>query len=130
MIDNNKDKQGGMIPFFSIASRNFDQDLTILKKILHQFEQRTHSVNAYKFSQRAKLAAGWWFYDVFLKPQFVEKVFQVALPPGFSPHDKKAAAIRIVDIFQSQIKKNGSDARIKMYGDIPFATPWWSWLFR
>jgi hypothetical protein len=123
MVDNNNGKQRGMIPFFSIASRNF-QDLTILKKVLHLFEQRTHSENAYKFSQRAKLAAGWWFYDVFFKPEFVQKVFQVALPPGFSPHDKKAAAIRIDDIFQSQIKKNGSDARIKMYGDIPFATPW------
>ena len=30
-----------MIPFFSIASKNFDQDLVILKKVLHQFEQRT-----------------------------------------------------------------------------------------
>jgi len=42
----------------------------------------------------------------------------------------KSGKIRIVDIFQDQIKKNGSDARIKMFGDIPFATPWWSWLFR
>jgi hypothetical protein len=131
MVDNNNNgKQEGMIPFFSIASRNFDQDLTILKKVLHQFEQRTHSENAYKFSQRATLAAGWSFYDVFFKPDFVQKVFQLAQPPGFPPRDKKAAAIKIVDIFQSQIKKNGSDAKIKMYGDIPFATPWWSWLFR
>jgi hypothetical protein len=47
-----------MIPFFSIASRDFDKDLIILKKVLHQFEQRTHSENAYKFSERATLAAG------------------------------------------------------------------------
>ena len=59
--DNSNDKHEDemMIPFFSIASRDFDQDLTILKKALHQFEQRTHSENAYKFSQRARLAAGW-----------------------------------------------------------------------
>jgi hypothetical protein len=119
-----------MIPFFSIASRDFDQDLTILKKVLHQFEQRTHSENAYKFSQRATLAAGWWFYEVFFKPDFVQKIFQLILPPGFSPNDKKAATIKIVDTFQDQIKKDGSDATIKMFGDIPFATPWWSWLFR
>jgi hypothetical protein len=31
--------------------------------------------------------------------------------------------MKIVDMFQNQIKKNGSDARIKMYGDIPFGTP-------
>jgi hypothetical protein len=60
----------------------------------------------------------------------VQKVFQLVLPPGFPPSDKKTAALKIVDIFQSQIKKNGSDAKIEMYGDIPFATPWWSWLFR
>ena len=131
MVDNSgDDKHEEMIPFFSIASRDFDQDLIILKKVFLQFEQRTHSENAYKFSQRATLAAGWWFYDVFFKPDFVQKVFQLTLPPGFPAGDKKAAAIKIVDVFQNQIKKNGSDARIKMFGDIPFAAPWWSWLFR
>ena len=129
MIDNDnsndKHKDEVMIPSFSIASREFDKDLTILKKVLHHFEQRTHSEYAYKFSQRATLAAGWWFYDV-----FVQKIFQLILPPGFFPNDKKAVAIKIIDTFQDQIKKNGSDARIKMFGDIPFATPWWSWLFR
>ena len=102
----------------------------VLKKILYQFEQRTHSENAYVFSKRATMAAGWWFYDIFFKPDFVQKIFQLALPPGFSSHNKKAAAKKIVDIFQNQVKLNGSDARIKMYGDIPYATPWWSWLFR
>jgi hypothetical protein len=131
MENDNNNKQDEMIPFFSIASRNFDQDLTILKKVLHQFEQRTHSdENAYKFSQRATLAAGWWFYDVLFKPEFIQKVFQLAVPTDFPPGNKKGAAMKIVDMFQSQIKQNGSDARIKMYGDIPFATPWWSWLFK
>ena len=59
MLDNDDNKQDDeMIPFLSIASRDFDKDLIILKKVLHQFEQRTHSENAYKFSQRATLAAG------------------------------------------------------------------------
>jgi hypothetical protein len=130
MLDNDNKQDDEMIPFFSIASRDFDQDLIILKKVLHQFEQRTHSENAYKFSQRATLAAGWWFYDVFFKRDFVQKIFQIILPPDFPSNNKKAATIKIVDTFQDQIKKNGSDARIKMFGDIPFATPWWSWLFR
>jgi hypothetical protein len=109
-MDKNQDKGEEMIPFFSVASKDFDQDLTILKKVLDQLEQRTHSdENAYKFSQ---------------------KVFQLAVPPGFPSHDKKGAAMKIVDMFQNQIKQNGSEARIKMYGDIPFATPWWSWLFK
>jgi hypothetical protein len=131
MLDNdNKQEYEEIIPFFSIASRDFDKDLIILKKVLHQFEQRTHSENAYKFSQRATLAAGWWFYDVSFKRDFIQKIFQLLLPPNFSHKNKKAATMKIVDTFQDQIKKNGSDARIKIYGDIPFATPWWSWLFR
>ena len=54
------------------------------------------------------------------------------LPANFFSYsnNKKAATIKIVDTFQDQKKKNGSDARIKMYGDVPFAAPWWSWLFR
>ena len=128
--DNNEKEPEEMIPFFSIASRDFERDLGVLKKILYQFEQRTHSENAYTFSKRATMAAGWWFYDIFFKPGFAQKIIQLALPPGFPPHDKKAAAIKIVDMFQNQVKLNGSDARIKMYGDVPFATPLWSWLFR
>jgi hypothetical protein len=46
------------------------------------------------------------------------------LSPNISHRDKKAATLKIVDIFQDQIKKNGSDARIKMFGDIPFAAGW------
>src|SRR5919199_37885 len=119
-----------MIPFFSIASRDFDKDLVILKKVLQQFEQRTHSQNAYKFSERATLAAGWWFYDVFFKRDFIQKIFQLVLSPDFSHKSKKAATMKIVDTFQEQIEKNGSDARIKMHGDIPIAAAWWSWLLR
>jgi hypothetical protein len=119
-----------MVPFFSIASRDFEGDLIVLKKILYQFEQRTHSENGYAFSKRATMAAGWWFYDILVRPDFAQKIFQLALPPGFSPQNKRAAAIKIIDLFQNQVKLNGSDAKIKMYGDIPFATSWWSWLFK
>jgi hypothetical protein len=66
----------------------------------------------------------------FFKRGFIQKIFQLLLPHNFSHHNKKAATTKIVDTFQDQIKKNGSNARIKMFGDIPFATPWWSWLFR
>ena len=116
-----------MIPFFSIASREFDKDLVILKKILYQFEQRTHSENAYRFSERATLAAGWWFYDVFFKRDFIQRVFQLLLPYNIQHRNKKAEKI---DTFQEQIKKNVSDARIKMYDDVPIAAGWWTWLLR
>jgi len=39
--NNNNDRQDyeEMIPFFSIASKNFDQNLVILKKVLHQLSK-------------------------------------------------------------------------------------------
>ncbi|HZA08400.1 MAG TPA: hypothetical protein VE619_11910 [Nitrososphaeraceae archaeon] len=54
------------------------------------------SENAYKFSERATLAVGWWFYDVFFKRDFVKKIFQLLLPPNYSHKDKKAARLKVV----------------------------------
>jgi hypothetical protein len=89
-----------------------------------------HSENAYKFSERATLATGWWFYDVSLTRNFIQRVFQLLLPYNIQHKNKKTATLKIVDTFQDQIKKNGSDARIKMYGDVPIAAGWWSWLLK
>jgi hypothetical protein len=120
-----------MISFLSIASREFEKDLNALKLVMNQLEKRTHSENAYRFSERAQMAAGWWFYDVFVTREFLQKIFQIFLPQEeFTSRNKKSATIKIVDMFQSQMRKNGSEARVKMHGDIPFAAPWWSWLMR
>ena len=120
-----------MIPFLSIASLEFDKDLNALKVIMSQLEKRTHSENAYRFSERAQMAAGWWFYDVYVTQDFLQRLFQIVIPKEeLSSRDKKSATIKIVDMFQSQLTKNGSEARVKMHGDIPFAAPWWSWLMR
>lgn len=120
-----------IIPFLSIASREFERDLNALKLVMNQLEKRAHSENAYRFSERAQMAAGWWFYDVFVTQEFLQKIFQIFLPQEeFTSRDKKSATIKIVDMFQSQMRKNGSEARVKMHGDIPFAAPWWSWLMR
>jgi hypothetical protein len=123
--------QNQMIPFLSIASREFEKDLNALKLVMNQLEKRTHSENAYRFSERAQMAAGWWFYDVYVTQEFLQRIFQIVIPKEeLSSRDKKSATIKIVDMFQSQMRKNGSDARVKMHGDIPFAAPWWSWLMR
>lgn len=120
-----------MIPFLSIASREFERDLNALKLVMNHLEKRAHSENEYRFSERAQMAAGWWFYDVFVTQEFLQKIFQIFLPQEeFTSRDKKSATIKIVDMFQSQMRKNGSEARVKMHGDIPFAAPWWSWLMR
>jgi len=69
------------------------------------------------------MAAGWWFYDVFVTRDFLQKLFRQLVPEGV--HDRKTATIKIVDFFQGQLRKFGSEAKIKMHGDIPFAAPWW-----
>jgi hypothetical protein len=47
------------------------------------------------------MAAGWWFYDISFKPNFVQKIFQLALPPHGFPYNKKTATMKIVDMFQN-----------------------------
>ena len=129
MVNDDVISEKEMIPFLTVISNNFEKDLAIVRHVLGQFEKRVHSENGYKLSDRAEMAAGWWFYDVFVTREFLQKIFQIALPLG-SSHNKKTASSRIVDMFQDQLKKNGSEAKVKMHGDIPFAGPWWAWLMR
>lgn len=120
-----------MIPLLSIASQKFEKDLDALRLVLSRLEKRTHSENAYRFSERAEMAAGWWFYDVFVTPEFLQRLFQIVLPyEELSSRNKKSATIKLVDMFQAQLKNNDSDARVKMHGDVPFAAPWWAWLMK
>jgi hypothetical protein len=115
-----------MFPFFSIVSNNFEKDLEIIKRMFSGFEKMTHPEQGYKLSDRAEMAAGWWFYDIFVIQDFAKAMFQKILTPDV--HDRKTATIKIVDAFQDQLRKFGSEAKIKMHGDIPFAAPWWAWL--
>lgn len=125
------DQRDRMIPLLSVRSTRFEEDLDIMKLILGQFQKMAHIENGYKFSDRAEMAAGWWFYDVYVTPEFLQGLFQLALPKEeFSSNDKKAAAYRLVGMFSDQLKKNGSEAIVKMHGDIPFAAPWWAWLMK
>jgi hypothetical protein len=63
-----------MIPFLSIASREFEKGLNVLKLAMNQLEKRSRSENAHRFSERAQMAASWWFYGVYVTLDFC-KVF-------------------------------------------------------
>ena len=121
--------QNEMIPFLAVASNNFDKDLAIIRKVLNNLEKRVHSEEGYRLSTRAEMAAGWWFYDVFVTRGFLLSVFQTILPPN-SYQNKGTAALKIIDMLQNQIKKYGSEAKINIHREIPFAGPWWAWLMR
>lgn len=73
------------------------------------------------------MAVGWWFYVIFVNQEFATKIFQMVIPEGV--RDKKSATIRIIDAFQEQLRKYGSEAKIEMHGDIPFAAPWWAFAY-
>jgi hypothetical protein len=120
-----------MIPLLAVSSTRFEEDLALMNHILSQFEERIRVKDGYRFSDRAEMAAGWWFYGVYVTPEFLQGLFQLAIAKEeFSSNDKKAAANRLGGMFSDQLKKNSSEARVKMRGDIPFAAPWWAWLMK
>ncbi len=127
-MDSASQEQNEFFPFFTIVSNNFENDLDIVKRIFSGFEKLTHIDQGFKLSERAEMAAGWWFYDVLVTQDFAAKIFEQLIPKGV--RDKKTATIKIIDHFQGQLRKYGSEARIRMHGDIPFAAPWWAWLMR
>jgi hypothetical protein len=126
-VDENPSKEE-YIPFLTVVSNNFEKDLSLVKNMLAASEKMTRAENGFKLSERAEMAAGWWFYDIFVTRDFLQKLFQQLVPEGV--HDRKTATIKIVDFFQGQLRKYGSETKIKMHGDIPFAAPWWAWLMR
>ena len=114
---------------FTIVSNNFEKDLDIVKKVFHHLQDLTHTADkGFKLSERAEMAAGWWFYDIYFTPGFAQKAFQALVPRDI--RDARNAKLRIIDSLQEQFRKQGSEAKIKMHGDMPFAAPWWAWLMR
>lgn len=61
----------------------------------------------------------------------MQSLFGLALAKEeFRSNNRKAAADKLLGIFADQFKKRGSESKVKMYGDIPFAAPWWGWLMK
>jgi len=116
-----------MYPTFTIASNDFEKDLQIIKVMFAGLQEMTHTKDGFRFSESAQLAAGWWFYDVFVTQDFAKKMFETVLPQEM--HNMRGATLGIASVLQGQLRKYGSDARIKVHGDVPFAAPWWAWLF-
>lgn len=117
-----------MFPAFSIVSNDFEKDLEIVKRIFSGLQEITHVQNGFRLSDRAVLAAGWWFYEIYFTPEFAKKMFETVLPPEL--HNMKGATVGIVNSLQGQLRKYGSEAKIKTHGNISFAAPWWAWLMK
>ena len=77
------------MPIFSISSQDFDKDLKILKSIFNEFEAKCKVDNGYKFSSEAEFAMGWWFYDVYVRVEFIKKLVEIAHMSNNSVKDER-----------------------------------------
>ena len=57
-------------PLFSAMTTDFDADIKNFKEILNELELKTHRKNGYKLSPDAKMAAGWWFFEIYMEQEF------------------------------------------------------------
>lgn len=114
------------IPIFNVSSKDFEKDLTILRKIMNSFELKVHIKNGYKFSSEAQFAMGWWFYEIFVKAEFIKKIVQFE----HNYNTKIKDELDIMNVIQIQLKQKGSKAKIKNISDPFLFRKYWIWLLK
>lgn len=113
-----------MNPTFVVASKNLESDVSALKKILGELVAKAGNNSAYKLAEKGQLAAGWWFYEIYLNPQIITKILEIEFV------DKKKTERDLLEMMQANLKQKGSSARIRLYKDKPFLAKWWAWLLK
>ena len=113
-----------MQPLFSAATTDLDADIKIFKEILNELQLKTHTKNGYKFSPDAKMAAGWWFFEIYLEQEFVRKIIESGLT------NKKKKRDIVLNLISEQLKKRNSKAKIRFYDNYSFMRRYWSWLMK
>ena len=116
--------QNHMQPLFSAATTDLDADIKIFKEILNELQLKTHTKNGYKFSPDAKMAAGWWFFEIYLEQEFVRKIIESDLT------NKKKKRDIVLNLISEQLKKRNSKAKIRFYDNYSFMRRYWSWLMK
>ena len=110
-------------PLFSAMTTDFDADIKNFKEILNELELRTHTKNGNKFSPDAKMAAGWWVFEIYMEQEFARKIIECDLT-------KKKKRNSILKYIEEQLKKRKSKARIRFFDDYPLMRRYWSWLMK
>ena len=113
-----------MQPLFSAATTDLDADIKIFKEILNELQLKTHTKNGYKFSPDAKMAAGWWSFEIYLEQEFVRKIIESDLT------NKKKKRDIVLNLISEQLKKRNSKAKIRFYDNYSFMRRYWSWLMK
>ena len=114
------------VPILSVSSLDFEGDLKILRKVLDSYQEKIQFENGYKFSSDAKLAMGWWFYEISVKITFFKNLVNMEHQLNSKIKDERD----IVVLIQDQLKKRGSKARIKLISKPSLFTKYWTWLLK
>ena len=114
------------IPLFEIASKDFDGDILLIKKIFKSFEKKIHFEDGFKLSPEAQFAMGWWFYTVYVKAGFIKKIVEFEHMVNPKILDENV----ILRIVSKKIKQKESHARVKFHGDKPIFSRYWAWLLK
>ncbi|MFZ1076461.1 MAG: hypothetical protein WAN47_03400 [Nitrosotalea sp.] len=115
-----------MNPTFVVASQDVDKDAPFLRKTLEELQKETNYQQGYTISDKGTLAAGWCFYEVFLKPEFMEKIIQSKNAMGKKIKNERD----ILEMLQSDLTQGGSGAKIRLYKDKPLFIRWWKWILK
>ena len=111
-------------PLFSAMTTDFDADIKNFKEILNELELKTHTKTGYKFSTDAKMAAGWWFFEIYMEQEFARNIIESDMI------NKKKGRDRILKYIEEQLKKRKSKARLRFFDDYPLMRRYWSWLMK
>ena len=103
---------------------DFDADIKNFKEILIELELMTHIKNGYKFSPDAKMAACWWFFEIYMEQEFARRIIESELT------SKRKRRDSILKYIEKQLKKRKSKARIRFFDDYPLMRRYWSWLMK
>lgn len=114
------------VPLFEISSKDFEEDINLLKKIFGDFEKQIHFQDGYQFSSEAQFGMGWWFYTIYVKIGFIKGL--VSYHHGMNSKIKDERGI--LELVERQLKSDKSSARIKFHGQKPVLSRYWSWLMR
>lgn len=113
-------------PLFKVSSLDFEKDLQLLKKFMNSMEKKTHFENGYKFSKDAQFAMGWWFYEIYIKIEFIKKIVEVE----HQLNPKVKTEFDILEMLQRFLKENGSKCKVTLHTKRSLFAKYWTWLLK
>ena len=106
--------------------KNIEKDLLIIKEILSQLANKHNFQDGYKFSESSEKAAGWWFYEIDFKPEFVNKIIEAESLTNKNFKNERD----ILDMIQKSLNEKGAKAKIRLYADKPLMSDWITWFMK